>query len=231
MSTSAVKIAATSIYDGITKRGILDTLLMIYVVFADWIQSKKRNFFSYRYLDPKDSRNQTANSIHGNYFQPVRVGPFLQLMKEMKFDRSHAFVDIGAGTGKAMYLAAESGWTNISGCEICPELAEVAQKNIELAKKRFPTANFAIDVADAMDFQFKSGSQIIYMNDPFYEPLFSRFLDRLKERFTGTNSEITVIYKNNSKREIQGFNDKSFHSLGEKNLMGNLFEIYKLRNS
>lgn len=64
MSTSAVKIAATSIYDGLTKRGLVDTLLMIYVVFADWMQSQKRNFFSYRYLDPKDSRNQTANSIH-----------------------------------------------------------------------------------------------------------------------------------------------------------------------
>ena len=46
--------------------------------------------------------NPWKNKKFANYYQPVRIRPFIKLIKHLNYPTKGQFVDIGSGKGKAL---------------------------------------------------------------------------------------------------------------------------------
>ena len=75
------------------------------------------------------------------------------------------FVDLGCGKGRVLLVAADYGFKQLIGVEFAPQLAEIARSNCrELSRVR-------IEVEDASSFRFPAGKLVVYLFNPFGEPV------------------------------------------------------------
>jgi tRNA1(Val) A37 N6-methylase TrmN6 len=140
-------------------------------------------------------------------------------------------VDIGAGAGKAMILAADHGYLNVRGAELVKELCEVAEGNFRRFQKNFPNVNFSIHHTDALEFSFEEKDAFFLLNDPFSEEIFRPFLERVKEFSKKANHEIFLAYKNNNLRRMPSLMEFRQHcsDYQEFDMSGNFFQIYVMK--
>jgi len=219
---------AYSVFKALQMRGLGSTLAMIRVALADKAADKALGLLAHDFLDPRLSDPLAPNVEHANYYQPVRTIPFRTLMKELKPDPCIGFVDVGAGTGKAMLLAAEYGFRSVRGVELAASLCEDAKKNFAKFAGKHPHAKLEISQGDALAFPLREHDRFFFLNDPFSEEVFAPFIERLREHRRSAQGELTLVYKNNNLRNIPSL--KALRKTAEfscRDYSGNFFEIYR----
>ena len=106
------------------------------------------------------------------------------------------FVDLGSGKGRVLLMAAQYGFKKIIGVEYMPEWHHVAEENI----RKF-VAEHKIDAAiqtlcmDARDFDFPAGPLVVYLFNPFPEPILAAVLERLRESLLKNPRPLIVAYR------------------------------------
>ena len=106
------------------------------------------------------------------------------------------FVDLGSGKGRVLLMAAPYGFKKIFGVEYMPEWHHVAEENI----RKF-VAEHKIDAAiqtlcmDARDFDFPAGPLVVYLFNPFPEPILAAVLERLRESLLKNPRPLIVAYR------------------------------------
>jgi SAM-dependent methyltransferase len=106
------------------------------------------------------------------------------------------FVDLGSGKGRVLLMAAPYGFKKIIGVEYMPEWHHVAEENI----RKFVAEN-KIDAAiqnlcmDARDFDFPAGPLVVYLFNPFPEPILAAVLERLRQSFFKNPRPLVVAYR------------------------------------
>jgi SAM-dependent methyltransferase len=106
------------------------------------------------------------------------------------------FVDLGSGKGRVLLMAAQYGFKKIIGVEYMPEWHHVAEENI----RKF-VAEHKIDAAiqtlcmDALDFDFPAGPLVLYLFNPFPEPILAAVLERLRESLLKNPRPLIVAYR------------------------------------
>ena len=102
------------------------------------------------------------------------------------------FVDLGAGMGRVVMLAARRPFRAVIGVEISPALTEIGREN--LASLRDPH-RVATDVkivrADAGDYAFPRGDLVVFLYNPFRAPVMSAVLANLA---THEPREVVLLY-------------------------------------
>jgi len=102
---------------------------------------------------------------------------------------AYSFVDIGAGKGRALLLASEIPFRAVIGVELSPELARIAQSNVETWSRQAGRARAKIHVLheDALQFcwpRYDRGwprtSLLVFLYNPFACELVERLLERLE---------------------------------------------------
>lgn len=132
---------------------------------------------------------------HATHYEPVPVLDFRLLVRRVPKDvvRAATFVDVGAGMGRAMLLAAEYPFKQIVGVELSPHLAEIARENL--------ARGHGFDVAcrdvrlirgDARKRRMPRGDLVVFLYNPFDESALDAVLDRIAER--GGSSEVWLLY-------------------------------------
>ena len=86
------------------------------------------------------------------------------------------FVDIGAGKGRALIVAARYPFKKIVGVEYSAKLAAICDSNL---RKLNLEARCEVIVADAADFQFSSGNLLAFLYNPFDAIVLDRVLRNL----------------------------------------------------
>jgi SAM-dependent methyltransferase len=122
---------------------------------------------------------------------------------------AYSFVDIGAGKGRALLMASELPFRKVIGVELSPELARVAQDNIN-RWKRITKPQCAIHVLnqDALQFCWPRTSLLMFLYNPFACELVEQLLERLeaaarrghaskgRDRTARPSSAIDILYAN-----------------------------------
>jgi SAM-dependent methyltransferase len=115
----------------------------------------------------------------------------------------YSFVDIGAGKGRAMLVASELGFRQVIGVELNPEMADIAERNLELwTKSRAgdetagPVAPVRVVEMDALEFEFPAGPCVAFLFHPFEAPLLKRLLRRMETQFAKRPGTLDVLYVN-----------------------------------
>lgn len=120
------------------------------------------------------------------------------------------FVDLGAGMGRAVLLAAEYPFRAAIGVELHPTLARIARRNMAVwrasGRARAP---MRLVCADAAEFDPPPGPCVAFLFNPFGGPVLRRVLARWIRVFAARESQFDMLYVNNEQensiRRLSGF--------------------------
>jgi SAM-dependent methyltransferase len=106
---------------------------------------------------------------HATHYEPTPVAEAQRLLDASPLPPERAtFVDLGAGMGRVVLLAARRPFRAVIGVEISPALVEVARENVAEARDDLRVArDVRIVRADASSYRFPRGNLVVYLYNPF----------------------------------------------------------------
>jgi SAM-dependent methyltransferase len=110
---------------------------------------------------------------------------------------AYTFVDVGAGKGRALLLAAELPFRKIIGVELNEALARNAQRNVALWNRLArPPAKIRVVHEDAAAFRWPRTPQLVYLNNPFDCALVELLASRLGAAAASGAGLVDLLYVN-----------------------------------
>jgi SAM-dependent methyltransferase len=117
----------------------------------------------------------------------------------------YSFIDLGAGMGRAMLLAAEMPFREVIGVELHPELAAVAERNIEVWQRTGRAQSpMRVVCGDVSEFEFPPNPCVAYLFNPFREPVLRALLRHIADEFAGRSGQLDLIYANDEFADLLG---------------------------
>jgi len=120
---------------------------------------------------------------------------------------SYTFVDLGAGMGRALLLAAEFPFRAVIGVEMHPALTRIGRRN--LAKWRAAgraCAPMRMVQCDAVEFPLPPGPCVVFLFNPFAAPVLRRVLRgwarELSRSLRGRQGQLDILYVNNEQDRV-----------------------------
>lgn len=113
------------------------------------------------------------------------------------------FLDLGAGMGRAILLAAEYPFQGVAGIELNPILAGIARRNLAkwCAAGRV-VAPTQIICGDAVAARLPDGPCLVFLFNPFGESVMRRLIKRFAAEFKDRPGQLDVLYVNNEQDRI-----------------------------
>jgi len=91
------------------------------------------------------------------------------------------FVDIGAGKGRALLVASLLPFKEIVGVEYSEAMCDIARRNIErFPRDRMRCTDIEVVCEDAATFRFPDGPLLIYLYNPFQEPVMRQVVENVE---------------------------------------------------
>jgi predicted RNA methylase len=113
------------------------------------------------------------------------------------------FIDLGAGMGRAMLIAALQPFRAVRGVELNPALVRVARRNMTRWRKiANPQAPMRLVCADATDFEFPHGPCVAFLFNPFSATVMRRLLRAMSKSFARRPGELDILYVNNEQESV-----------------------------
>ena len=105
------------------------------------------------------------------------------------------FIDIGAGKGRVLLLAAERPFARILGIELSDQLCTIARQNVARYVDQNPSRPPPeVLCADAASFDFPRGKLLLYMYQPFHARVMNQMLERIELAAATSESDIWLAY-------------------------------------
>lgn len=108
------------------------------------------------------------------------------------------FVDIGAGKGRALAIAARFPFARIVGVEISPSLCASARDLVARSGAGFACRNIEIVEADAGAFAIPDDSTFLYLYNPFHGARLESLFEAIAESLAARPRRLTILYNNPS---------------------------------
>jgi SAM-dependent methyltransferase len=150
---------------------------------------------------------------HATAYYGVAPSVFRALVKRWQRSRPAAameefsFLDVGAGMGRAVLLAAELPFRQVLGVELNPTLARIARRNLTVwrasGRARAP---MKIISGDAVEFQLPAGPCLVFLFNPFGAPVMRRLLTAwnksMSKALAGQAAPLDILYVNNEQESV-----------------------------
>jgi tRNA A58 N-methylase Trm61 len=137
--------------------------------------------------------------FHGTRYQATSPEMFAQIMLATPIKPGMAFIDIGSGKGRAMLMAAAFPFQRIIGVEFATDLCAIAQANIVKFGSAVP---MEVICADALAWELPDEASLVYLYNPFGEPLMRKFVDQVERSLKEHPRDLLVVYRNPTCREV-----------------------------
>lgn len=157
------------------------------------------------YLGPHEIRSGVIHDAMNNGYSAVAPSVFREASRRWRATlpafaarvEAYSFVDVGAGKGRALLLAAELPFRKVIGVELSEELARTARKNITVWKRLArPQANIRAMHGDAAEFCWPRTPLLVYLNNPFDCVLVERLASQLATAAASGPGLIDILYVN-----------------------------------
>jgi len=140
---------------------------------------------------------------HSTAYFGVAPSVFHALLKRWQRTRPSArisqftFIDLGAGMGRALLLAAEYPFRKVIGIELNPALANIARDNLTTWRSaRNARAPIQILCGDAVDARHPKGPCLVFLFNPFGPSVMRRLVQRWARIFANRPGELDLLYVN-----------------------------------
>lgn len=161
--------------------------------------------FDWRYgVDTAGSihlKDLTINSRHvanGVDYTPTRTRYFREILRDLRVPRDSVFVDLGAGKGRILLLAARTGcFRKVVGVEFSADLCRIAGRNIDRFRRRDASdASFEVVHCDAADYAVQPDQNVFFMFNPFDRVVMRPVVERIAHSLRENPRQIWLIYLN-----------------------------------
>jgi len=145
---------------------------------------------------PRD-KIQTAseNLADSQPYKATRSRPLLQLLRKLQLPRESNFVDIGAGKGRVVLIAAQYGFRKVVGVEFSAALCAIARENVKsFSAKKSGLSPMEIVEADATLHHLNADDCILFMYNPFHEGVMKKFMDNVQRSLQENPRKLWLIY-------------------------------------
>lgn len=108
----------------------------------------------------------------------------------------YTLLDVGAGKGRAMLVAAQHPFGQVVGLELNPALAATTRANIalfETSEAADLLAPLSLLEGDALEVPLPPGPLVTFLFHPFEAPLLRRFLARIVQHCAGNNLDVLYV--------------------------------------
>jgi SAM-dependent methyltransferase len=153
---------------------------------------------------------------HATAYYGVAPSVFQSLVKRWQRSRPAAameefsFLDVGAGMGRAVLLAAELPFRQVLGVELNPTLVRIARRNLTVwrasGRARAP---MKIIPGDAVEFRLPAGPCLAFLFNPFGAPVMRRLLTAWSNtlgEYAGISDShpapLDILYVNNEQESV-----------------------------
>ncbi len=138
---------------------------------------------------------------HATHYEPTPVGDLDALLAQVPFKLADTtFVDLGAGMGRALLLAARHPFRQIVGVEISPALCAVARENLRaIDRGTLRCRDVRVVRADARMYRFARGDLVVYLYNPFGAAILEHVLERLA---TDASRDVALVYHTPVERDL-----------------------------
>ncbi len=154
------------------------------------------------FLGDLDPEAIGENIVHATHYEPTPVGDLAPLLALVPFALERAtFVDLGAGMGRALLLAAAFPFRSVAGVEISPALAAIARENLaKVARDGLVCKDVRVRQGDAATYRFPKGDLVVYLFNPFDGSLLANVIEHLAR--STESREIALVYHTPVEREV-----------------------------
>lgn len=110
----------------------------------------------------------------------------------------YTFIDYGSGKGRVALLAAALGYRRVIGVEFARELHEIAQSNVSRFRRRrfWRSTDIQVILGDAARFELPADRCVLFMYNPFPEPILHEVLIRLAQSYESKPRDMYLVYLN-----------------------------------
>jgi len=185
-----------------------------------------------RYLRLFDRRYRVQTSgfiqLNTTSFTPARLrdatqyGPangwaVRRLFRKLKLPTACQFCDLGSGLGRICILAAEHGFSKVTGVELAPELCAKARENIAHCRLS-DTQRGRIEILemDVLNYCATTEDDVFFMFRPFSIEFLVVVLARLADRAQSRQRGLVLIYSERAALNVQHGETIAAHSAYKK---------------
>jgi hypothetical protein len=207
---------AGKLRDSLSRRGVLGTARFLITApfnliiqrtplqhrlreYKDWRFDRKHNVNTDGSIQLNALSIDNPNRQHGQRYEAVPADVFHHMLGHLP-EIEHedlTFVDFGSGKGRALLLASEYPFKQIVGVEFSFQLHKIAQGNIETYQSRTQKCKDLTSVCmDAVSFTLPSGNLLVFMANPFNEPVMKRVLGNIEASVNDQPRQIYIVYSN-----------------------------------
>jgi SAM-dependent methyltransferase len=131
---------------------------------------------------------------------------FRRLSRYFPQDRTGlAYIDVGAGKGRTLFLASLLGFGRVIGVEFAAELCAKATENVLTFKGLSkPASDFSVVNADATEYEFPIGDLVLYFGNPFGLDLWPAMIANILRNLGEAPRRITLIVAGSQQETIRG---------------------------
>jgi 16S rRNA G966 N2-methylase RsmD len=151
-------------------------------------------------LDPEAIGAAIEDATH---YEPTPVAECKALINALPAPLERfTFVDIGAGMGRVVMLAALRPFRQVVGVEVSAALCETARDNLVRRRASQPAlacSDIRIVCKDAAQYHFPTGDLAVYLYNPFGEQTLARLVESLTKHASG---DVYVLYHTPVHREL-----------------------------
>jgi SAM-dependent methyltransferase len=128
-------------------------------------------------------------------YSPIAYRAFRAVLARVEVAAPDVFVDLGAGKGRVLALAARLPFRRVVGVEIAPQLAAACRRN--LARARGLRAG-AVEVvtADASGYELPDDTTVLHLANPFQGEVLEAVIERLRASLERRPRRLTLLYAN-----------------------------------
>lgn len=177
-------------------------------------------------FDPAKLHNATR-------YGPVNAWAFRWILNELSLPKSLRFADLGCGLGRPCILAAEYGFSKVTGVELASDLCAVARENMSIWQPSASPQRTAVSIVqgDVLDYCGQTDDDVFFMFRPFEWEFFCTVLRKLADRASVEARCFTVIYSERMmlpRSYVSAFsNDPRFRKVFEGSKLGQSFFVYE----
>jgi len=121
----------------------------------------------------------------------------------------YTFVDIGAGKGRAMLVASQLPFHKVIGIELNPDMADIAQHNLDLWLESHaidttapPIAPIRLLQQDALEYDLPRTPTLAFLFHPFEAPVLRALLRRIEAQYSKRPGTLDILYVNDEQKEL-----------------------------
>lgn len=180
----------------LTTEGVSSTLRLMRARIA----SLGRSFAEDRRRGVATAREVTADELgitdlRNHWYVATDYETFREAMQHVDIRPGEdVFVDIGAGMGRIVLLAAELPFRRVLGVEFSRKLTDIGRENLRTARSRLKCQDVELILADATAWPIPPDATVLFFFNPFDGEVLAGVCANIRASLAATPRKLTIVF-------------------------------------